>query len=115
MSELSTLMDADVSEVLFGRMLDGQMSDMAIAELLIQIGERGETPGEVIGAARAMRKRMVQVAAPNNAIDVCGTGGDGQHSLNIQPQLHWWWRRVTFPLRNMAIVRHHPKRAALIR
>jgi anthranilate phosphoribosyltransferase len=83
MSELSALFDAGASEVLFGRMLEGQMSDIAIAELLIQIGERGETPGEVIGAARAMRARMVRVQAPENAIDVCGTGGDGSHSLNI--------------------------------
>jgi anthranilate phosphoribosyltransferase len=83
MSELSALFDAGTSEVLFGRMLDGQMSDMAIAELLIQIGERGETPQEIVGAVRAMRERMIRVAAPENAVDVCGTGGDGSHSLNI--------------------------------
>jgi anthranilate phosphoribosyltransferase len=83
MSELDYLTDAGTSEVLFGRMLDGHMSDIAIAELLIQIGERGETAGEIIGAARAMRARMIRVSAPANAIDVCGTGGDGSHSLNI--------------------------------
>ncbi len=83
MSELSNLMDADTSEVLFGRMLDGHMSDMAIAELLILIGERGETTGEIVGAARAMRSRMRRISAPAYAIDVCGTGGDGQHSLNV--------------------------------
>jgi len=30
-----------------------------------------------------MRARMIRVKAPDNAIDVCGTGGDGAHSLNI--------------------------------
>ena len=32
---------------------------------------------------KAMRARMVTVQAPDGAIDVCGTGGDGAHSLNV--------------------------------
>ncbi len=40
--------------------------------------------GPLIAAgARALRSRMVRVTAPAGAIDVCGTGGDGAHSLNI--------------------------------
>ena len=35
------------------------------------------------GAARALRARYVPVAGPDNAIDVCGTGGDGHHTLNV--------------------------------
>lgn len=76
-------MTANDAEKLFGRMLDGAMSDADIAETLVAIAERGETSDELTGAARAMRARMVPVAAPANAIDVCGTGGDGQHSLNV--------------------------------
>jgi len=30
-----------------------------------------------------MRDRMIPVKAPANAIDVCGTGGDGHHTLNV--------------------------------
>jgi anthranilate phosphoribosyltransferase len=30
-----------------------------------------------------MRARMIRVTAPEGAIDVCGTGGDGAHSLNV--------------------------------
>jgi anthranilate phosphoribosyltransferase len=71
------------AEALFGRMLDGAMSDDEIREVLVTLTERGETAQEIAGAARAMRARMLGVAAPDNAIDVCGTGGDGQHSLNI--------------------------------
>jgi anthranilate phosphoribosyltransferase len=71
------------AEALFGRMLDGGMSDGEIAETLATLADRGETADEVAGAATAMRARMVRVNAPANAIDVCGTGGDGQHSLNV--------------------------------
>ena len=76
-------MTADEAEVLFGQMLDGGMTAPEITVLLIEIAERGETADEIAGAARAMRARMIRVAAPENAIDVCGTGGDGQHSLNV--------------------------------
>jgi anthranilate phosphoribosyltransferase len=68
---------------LFGEMLDGHMSDEAIKSILIELADRGETAQEIAGAAQAMRARMVRVSAPANAIDVCGTGGDGAHSLNV--------------------------------
>lgn len=71
------------AEALFGRMLDGDMADDDIRALLIELTDRGETAQEIAGAAKAMRDRMSRIAAPANAIDVCGTGGDGQHSLNI--------------------------------
>lgn len=71
------------SEALFGRMLDGQMDDAEIAEVLVALADRGETAADVAGAVKAMRARMKRISAPANAIDVCGTGGDGQHSLNV--------------------------------
>lgn len=71
------------AENLFGQMLDGQMSDAEITARLINMADHGETAEEIAGAARAMRARMLTVDAPANAIDVCGTGGDGQHSLNV--------------------------------
>lgn len=71
------------TETLFGQMLDGQMSGDAIRDILITLANRGETAAEIAGAARAMRSRMLRVTAPAGAIDVCGTGGDGSHSLNV--------------------------------
>ena len=71
------------AEALFGRMLDGAMSDDEIRDILLTLTERGESAQEIAGAAKAMRARMLRVSAPAHAIDVCGTGGDGQHSLNI--------------------------------
>jgi anthranilate phosphoribosyltransferase len=75
--------NASEAETLFGQMLDGGMSDADIAQTLVEIADRGETADEIAGAARAMRARMIRVKAPENAIDVCGTGGDGSHSLNV--------------------------------
>jgi anthranilate phosphoribosyltransferase len=76
-------MSLQETETLFGQMLDRSMSDAEIASLLIEMAERGETAEEIAGAARAMRARMICISAPENAIDVCGTGGDGSHSLNV--------------------------------
>ena len=71
------------AETVFGAILDPQASDEAIAAFLVALSDRGETSSEIAGAARAMRARMIAVKAPANAIDVCGTGGDGHHTLNV--------------------------------
>lgn len=71
------------AETLFGKILDGQMSADEITALLIDMADRGETAEEIAGAASAMRARMIRINAPEKAIDVCGTGGDGSHSLNV--------------------------------
>ncbi|MFM5949867.1 MAG: anthranilate phosphoribosyltransferase [Novosphingobium sp.] len=76
-------MTLDEAEALFGRILDGLVPDDEIATTLIELADRGETAAEVAGAVRAMRARMKGITAPAGAIDVCGTGGDGQHSLNV--------------------------------
>jgi anthranilate phosphoribosyltransferase len=65
------------------RMLAGEGSDADIGNFLATLSERGETAEEIAAAARAMREKMITISAPANAIDVCGTGGDGQHSLNV--------------------------------
>ncbi len=74
--------EAEAEEV-FGWILDGEASDEEIARFLLAMTERSETAEEIAGAARALRARLVPVAGPDNAIDVCGTGGDGHHTLNV--------------------------------
>ena len=71
------------AEAAFAAMLDGETSDEEIARFLVALSERGETAAEIAGAARAMRARLIPIDAPANAIDVCGTGGDGHHTLNV--------------------------------
>ncbi|MBV1918586.1 MAG: anthranilate phosphoribosyltransferase [Sphingomonadaceae bacterium] len=71
------------TESLFGQMLDGEMSDAEIERVLVELADKGETAEDIAGAVLAMRARMKTITAPANSIDVCGTGGDGQHSLNV--------------------------------
>jgi anthranilate phosphoribosyltransferase len=51
--------------------------------LLMALRVRGETVDEITGAVTAMRDKMLRVAAPADAIDVVGTGGDASGSFNI--------------------------------
>ena len=67
----------------FADMLDGKVDEAAIIAFLIALSERGETSIEIAEAARAMRERLIPITAPAGAIDVCGTGGDGHHTLNV--------------------------------
>jgi anthranilate phosphoribosyltransferase len=67
----------------FAAILDGTVSEEAIASFLITLSDRGETATEIAAAAREMRARLIPIAAPPGAIDVCGTGGDGHHTLNV--------------------------------
>ncbi len=67
----------------FGDILDGAVPPEAIEAFLVALAIRGETSIEIAEAARALRARMLAVTAPPGAIDVCGTGGDGHHTLNV--------------------------------
>jgi anthranilate phosphoribosyltransferase len=51
--------------------------------LLMALRVRGETVDEITGAVTVMREKMLRVAAPPEAIDVVGTGGDASGSYNI--------------------------------
>jgi anthranilate phosphoribosyltransferase/anthranilate synthase/phosphoribosyltransferase len=77
-----TLSAAEAAEA-FGVVMDGQATPAQIGGMLMAMRARGETVAELTGAVTAMRARMTRVAAPENAIDVCGTGGDGAASFNI--------------------------------
>ena len=71
-------MSAAMSEL-----LDGAVSDAEAAGFLMALRTRGETVEEIAAAARAMRAKAIAVTAPPNAVDTCGTGGDGADTFNI--------------------------------
>ncbi|KZE15318.1 MULTISPECIES: anthranilate phosphoribosyltransferase [Sphingomonas] len=79
----STPLSHESAAEAFAAILDGTVSDDAIATFLTDLAIRGETSIEIAEAARALRHRMIPINGPAGAIDVCGTGGDGHHTLNV--------------------------------
>ncbi len=67
----------------FAAIMRGEVSAVRIAAFLTALAQRGPTVEEITGAARAMRAAMATVTAPEGAIDLCGTGGDGHDTFNI--------------------------------
>lgn len=76
-------LSADQAEAAFDVIMSGEATPAQIGGLLMAMRLRGETVAEITGAVRAMRARMTAIEAPDGAIDVCGTGGDGHATLNV--------------------------------
>lgn len=76
-------LDAATARAAFDAIMDGEIEDAVIADFLTSMADRGETIDEVVAAVGALRDRALPVEAPANAVDVCGTGGDGRHTLNV--------------------------------
>lgn len=72
------------AERLFGALVAGELSEPAIAALLVALKVKGETVDELIGAARALRAADAPFARPDYLFaDSCGTGGDGSGTINL--------------------------------
>ncbi len=63
-------------------MAQGEMPATQMAALLTALRAKGETPDEIVGFIRGMRQKMIPIEGAD-AIDVCGTGGDGKGTFNI--------------------------------
>jgi anthranilate phosphoribosyltransferase len=61
----------------------GEATPSQIGAFLMGMRVKGETTGEIAAAVSILREKMVRVDAPEHAIDIVGTGGDGAHTLNI--------------------------------
>jgi anthranilate phosphoribosyltransferase len=74
----------DEASAAMGEIMDGRVSEPAMAGLLMGLAMKGERPAEIVGLARAMRDRAVALSKPyQDAVDVCGTGGDRAGTFNI--------------------------------
>src|SRR5207237_9427192 len=72
-------MSACVEEI-----LSGAASAAQVAGLLVALRMKGEAVAELAGAARVLRAHAVSIPdVPADAIDTCGTGGDGAGTLNV--------------------------------
>jgi anthranilate phosphoribosyltransferase len=77
-----TLSEED-AEVFFAACLRGEPTPAQVGAAVTAMRLRGETVGEIAACARAMRRAAVKLDHPYDVVDVCGTGGDGLHTLNI--------------------------------
>jgi anthranilate phosphoribosyltransferase len=77
-----TLSEEDAN-VFFAACLRGEPTPAQVAAAVTAMRLRGETVGEITACARAMRREATRLEHPFDVIDVCGTGGDGLHTLNI--------------------------------
>lgn len=76
-------LDAEASARVFETIMTGTVPEADLTAFLTAQAQRGPTVPEIVGAVRAMRAGMRPVSAPEGAIDLCGTGGDGHGTLNI--------------------------------
>jgi anthranilate phosphoribosyltransferase len=67
----------------FGLIMSGRVEPATIGALLKALAAKGEAVDEIAGAAQALRRCMTPVRCPDDAIDTCGTGGDGISTFNV--------------------------------
>ena len=71
------------SKNLFSNIMEGKYNEDNIIKILNALSSKGETKDELAGGIFVMRSKATLVKAPSGTVDTCGTGGDGQNSLNI--------------------------------
>lgn len=77
-----SLTEQEIQEV-FLAIIEKKYDDLQIAAFLFALSVKGETPQEILQLVKILKKKAITIKAPQNAIDVCGTGGDGHNTLNI--------------------------------
>jgi len=77
--------DLHVDEVrsVFDAIFIGSVAAESIGTFLLALHDKGETSDEIRGAVLSMREKALTMSAPENTIDIVGTGGDGRNTLNI--------------------------------
>jgi anthranilate phosphoribosyltransferase len=76
-------LNIEQTQFLFRKIMSGNLDDNTISSILISLSDKGETADEITGGASVMKEKSLKVDLNVDAIDMCGTGGDGKHSLNI--------------------------------
>jgi len=73
----------EASKDLFSNLMEGKYDENIIIEILEALIKKGETKNELAGGIFILRNKASKVNCEPGTIDTCGTGGDGQNSLNI--------------------------------
>ena len=81
--ESSKSLSFEESKSLFSNIMEGKYDEDSIIKILNALSNKGETKDELAGGIFVLRSKASLVKAPIGTVDTCGTGGDGQNSLNI--------------------------------
>ncbi len=66
------------------QLVSGNLSSAQARATLVLLAARGETTHELLAAWKAIRKAEYKtIFTEKGALDTCGTGGDGSHSINL--------------------------------
>jgi anthranilate phosphoribosyltransferase len=79
-------LSAQEAEAVMDELLEGRLAQEQIVALLISLRDKGEAVEELVGFARAMRRRANHAGAQaqiSPLVDTCGTGGDGGGTFNV--------------------------------
>ena len=76
-------LNIEETQFVFRFIMSGDLSEEKIASILIKLADKGEASDEITGGASVLREKSLKVNLNTEAIDMCGTGGDGKHTLNI--------------------------------
>lgn len=71
------------SKTAFEKIMSGKVKEEQIYDFLTLSSAKGETSDEIAGGVYILRDKATQVNVSDDAIDTCGTGGDGKNTLNI--------------------------------
>lgn len=79
-------LSAQEAEEIMDELLEGRLEQAQIVGLLVSLRSKGEAVEELVGFARAMRRRVNHGGAQAQIaplVDTCGTGGDGGGTFNV--------------------------------
>lgn len=76
-------LDFAAAQQAFTLIMEGQATPAQMAAFLVALRMRGESVDEIAAAASVIRSKALPIEAPEGAMDIVGTGGDGAGTLNI--------------------------------
>ena len=76
-------LSSEETKIIFDEIFSGDVEEERIGAFLLALRRKGETVEEILGAAQSMRGKALTISAPDNAMDIVGTGGDSKGTYNI--------------------------------
>ena len=76
-------LDEETAAAAMTAIMDGEITPLQVAALLMGLRVKGETAQEVAGFVRTMRGYALPVPVTGPVVDTCGTGGDRAGTFNV--------------------------------